>query len=110
MRESALSDLPSSFSSKAILKKNSNENRLRYYGIGVQILKQLNVKKMNLVSTKPFPVGLIFFKREVPLSVPSLFHISRPFKPSSAVKYTYSLKIKKSHGELLFEPIFMSFN
>ncbi len=51
MRESALSDLPSSFSSKSILKKNSNENRLRYYGIGVQILKQLNVKKMNLVSS-----------------------------------------------------------
>ena len=51
MRESALSDLPSTFSSKSIIKKNSNENRLRYYGMGVQILKLLNVKKMILVSS-----------------------------------------------------------
>ena len=51
MRESALSDLPSTFSSKSMIKKNSNENRLRYYGMGVQILKQLYVKKMILVSS-----------------------------------------------------------
>jgi len=46
-----LSDLPKSFSYKNVIKNTINGNALRYYGIGAQILKNLKIKKMILVSS-----------------------------------------------------------
>jgi len=46
-----LSELPSPVSSKNINKNYLNNNSLRYYGVGAQILKSLGIKKMILVSS-----------------------------------------------------------
>ena len=46
-----LSEFPNSVSSKNINKISLKGNALRYYGVGAQILKSLNIKKMVLVSS-----------------------------------------------------------
>ena len=51
IREGDLSDMPQNFSSKNIKKNTTKENSLRYYGVGAQILKNLKIKKMILVSS-----------------------------------------------------------
>jgi len=51
IREGDLSDMPKTFSSKNIKKNATKENSLRYYGVGAQILKNLKIKKMILVSS-----------------------------------------------------------
>jgi 3,4-dihydroxy 2-butanone 4-phosphate synthase / GTP cyclohydrolase II len=51
IREGDLSDMPKTFSSKNIKKNTTKENSLRYYGVGAQILKNLKIKKMILVSS-----------------------------------------------------------
>ena len=43
--------MPKSFSSKNIKKNATKGNSLRYYGVGAQILKNLKIKKMILVSS-----------------------------------------------------------
>ena len=52
IKQRGLLDMPSILSSNYKDKKPPNDNALRYYGIGAQILKKLKIKNMILVSRK----------------------------------------------------------
>jgi 3,4-dihydroxy 2-butanone 4-phosphate synthase/GTP cyclohydrolase II len=52
IREGNLSEIPNTFSSKNIKKNTIKGTPLRYYGVGAQILINLKIKKMILVSSE----------------------------------------------------------